>query len=198
LCPICACPLRRRRTGSDAYGSEDDVPAVQSGTRSAKTPRTNSTGASLSSPTVRIKAPERIRGATGVGRRGFEPLTSCVSSKAKPSTRIHHEPGKPRLTWDDIPSSSQAHHPHPGPFSLRFLSILLSTRSRDNEHGPAGTTPARPFDRSLALSRRARLLGGRHHSRTRAGGGAAATRPFGKERSCRLGGVSLVRAGHAR
>jgi hypothetical protein len=63
-----------------------------------------------------------------VGRRGFEPLTSCVSSKAKRSTGVQHEPGKPCLTWDDIPSASQDHQPHPGRSGVRFLSIFLSTR----------------------------------------------------------------------
>ena len=41
---------------------------------------------------VKITATERIRARTGVGRRGFEPLTSCVSTSATGSSTFHHGP----------------------------------------------------------------------------------------------------------
>ena len=64
----------------------------------------------------------------GVGRAGIEPATSCVSSTAVGSTGVPCEPGKPSLTCEDSPRSSQDHQPHPGPSGVRFLSIFLSTR----------------------------------------------------------------------
>ena len=92
-----------------------------------------------------------------MGRRGFEPLTSCVSSKAKPSTGVHHEPGKPCLTWDDTPSSSLVHQPHPGPSGVRFLSIFLSTRRQRHptwSQRPCRAEPPGARERGAPVPRR--------------------------------------------
>jgi len=71
-------------------------------------------------------------------REGSGPLQGLYATKwgrrlrslaaARPSTGVHHEPGKPCLTWDDSPRSFPDHRPHPGPFASRFLSTLLTTR----------------------------------------------------------------------
>lgn len=94
---------------------------------------------------VMTEPPERIQGATGVGRRGLEPLASCVSNSAEGPTDIHGRPGKPSLTCEDGPRSSPAHQPHPRPSAIRFLSIFL----------PNGRPGHRPSSHSRCLCKTA-------------------------------------------